>query len=181
MLLLMGFPFLGLGVDSSDVGKVVVHAVVEFENVEHHRVVGALEVAGGDVDAGDQSGSDAGVSSVEGEYGCQGKGFNSRLSAEVVGDPDPQQGCGQGPAVGDLVQRGLEAVVEQERSGEFGQAAARVAGPVDEFGADVGQDCDPVLAHGGSPFCVVMGAPVSAGGAANRLRVGVQPRRGRRG
>ena len=32
-----------------------------------------------------------------------------------------------------------------------------------------------------APFCVVMGAPVSAGGAVNRLRVGVQPRRGRRG
>ena len=121
-------------------------ALVEFENGDHGRRRAVL-APGCDLDAGDQRGTDAGVAAFEGEHGCQSERFDAGLSAEMVADTAPEQ-CGpQWPAVGDVVQQGLKAVVDQERGGQFGEASARVARPVNELGTQISQDRDAVVAY----------------------------------
>ena len=58
-------------------GKVCAHAVVEFEDVEHRGVLGALGAPGRDVGCGDVGRGEAWVSGVEGEHGGQGEGFDT--------------------------------------------------------------------------------------------------------
>jgi hypothetical protein len=149
-------------------------AVVEFENVEQGREFGVL-AARGDVDAGDQPRGEAGVAAAHGEHGGQAQGVDAGPAAEVIGDADPQQGRGQRPGLGDLLQQRLKV----------GSAARRPASPARPgLGSQV-----PLTSSVRSrarmamrlqdmrcaPFGAVGGAPVGAGGGGQSAGWPVHP------